>query len=94
MRRYRSTVEAEGVGWLLPAVRRRPLLGERFVRPAVAIVFLALATLLSRVGLIDLIARGYGTLTWVFIVIFVIPVLTVGIWKILQAATVLPIRDL
>lgn len=52
------------------------------VRPVVAIGFLVAATALSRIGLIGLIEKGYGTLTWAFIVVFVIPILTWGIWKI------------
>lgn len=55
------------------------------LRPAVALAFLLAGTILSRFGLIDLIARGYGTLTWVFLVVFVIPVLTLGVWKIRKA---------
>ncbi len=51
-------------------------------RPAVAIVLLASGTLLAGVGLVDLIARGYGTLTWVFLVVYVVPVLTLGVWRI------------
>ena len=35
-----------------------------------------------RIGLIDLIARGYGTLTLGFIAVYVIPVLTLGVWRI------------
>jgi uncharacterized membrane protein YkvI len=50
----------------------------------VALALLVLGTGLARFGIIDLIARGYGTLTWAFLFIFVIPVLTVGIWKIVQ----------
>ena len=33
-------------------------------------------------GIIDLIAVGYGAMTWVFIGIFVIPLLTIGAWKV------------
>jgi uncharacterized membrane protein YkvI len=51
-------------------------------RPIIAIAFLSAAALLARVGLTALIARGYGTLTWAFLIVFVVPVLTVGIWKI------------
>ena len=36
----------------------------------------------ARFGLVTLIARGYGMLTYVFIVLLVIPVLTIGVWKI------------
>ncbi len=53
-----------------------------WVRPAVAVGLLALGTVISRFGLIDLIARGYGTLTVGFIVVYVIPVLTVGVWRL------------
>jgi uncharacterized membrane protein YkvI len=47
-------------------------------RPALAAVLLAGGSGLSAFGLVDLIARGYGFMTWVFLLIFVIPVLTVG----------------
>ena len=58
----------------------------RAVRPIVALVLLACGAGLGSVGLVDLIARGYGTLTWLFIVVFVVPLLTIGIWKIRQHA--------
>lgn len=51
-------------------------------RPALALGFLVAGTLLAGVGLVDLIARGYGTLTWVFFFVYVLPVLTLGVWKI------------
>ncbi len=54
----------------------------RWVRPAVAVALLALGTFISRFGLIDLIARGYGTLTIGFIAVYVVPVLTLGVWKL------------
>ena len=55
---------------------------QAWLRPAVAVGLLALGTLISRFGLIDLIARGYGTLTIGFIIVYVIPVLTLGVWKL------------
>jgi uncharacterized membrane protein YkvI len=54
----------------------------KHLRPLTAMILLVLGTLLSGFGLIDLIAKGYGTLTWFFLAIFVIPMLTYGIWKI------------
>jgi uncharacterized membrane protein YkvI len=33
-------------------------------------------------GLIDLIAKGYGTLTWGYMLVFVFPVLTIGLYRI------------
>lgn len=55
-------------------------------RPAVAVVLLAAAAALSSAGLIGLIARGYGTLTWGFLAVYVIPVLTLGVWKLRKAS--------
>ena len=54
----------------------------RATRSATALGLLAVAALMGRVGLIDLIARGYGAMAWVFLAIFVIPVLTWGVWKV------------
>lgn len=53
-----------------------------WMRPLVAIGLLGAGTLISRFGLIDLIAVGYGTLTIGFIIVYVIPVLTLGVWKV------------
>jgi len=33
---------------------------------------------------VGLIAKGYGGLNWAYWIIFVIPVLTIGVWKILK----------
>lgn len=55
---------------------------QTWVRPAVGVGLLTGATVLSSFGLIDLIARGYGTMTVGFIVVYVVPVLTVGVWKL------------
>ena len=53
-------------------------------RPALAVGFLVVGTLLAGVGLVDLIARGYGTLTWVFLLVYVLPVLTLGVWRLIK----------
>lgn len=56
--------------------RRLPL----WLRPAVAAGFLLASVWLAiRFGIIELIARGYGTLTWVFIAVFVAPLCTIGV---------------
>ena len=34
------------------------------------------------VGLTALVARGYGVITYGFLVVFVLPVMTVGVWKL------------
>ncbi|MGD2130326.1 MAG: hypothetical protein PVJ33_02025 [Lysobacterales bacterium] len=54
----------------------------RVARPVIAVALILGALLMSRWGIISLIAVGYGTMTWVFIGIFVIPLLTLGAWKV------------
>lgn len=50
-----------------------------------AIAILALGALISQFGLTPLIARGYGTLTYGYLLVFVLPVLTWGIYLISRA---------
>jgi uncharacterized membrane protein YkvI len=53
-----------------------------FARPVIAVLLILGALLMSRLGIIDLIAVGYGAMSWVFIGIIVVPLLTIGAWKI------------
>jgi uncharacterized membrane protein YkvI len=41
----------------------------------------------SRFGLVDLIARGYRALAWLFLVVYVVPLLTVGVWQLRRRAS-------
>jgi len=53
----------------------------RWMRPAVAIAILFVAVVLAdAVGLTSLVAQGYGTITWGFLLIYVLPLLTYGLW--------------
>ncbi len=36
----------------------------------------------ARFGLVDLIARGYRALAWLFLVVYVLPLLTIGAWRL------------
>ncbi|MEM6703077.1 MAG: hypothetical protein AAF690_10245 [Acidobacteriota bacterium] len=54
----------------------------KWARPTVAVVLLAGAAALSRIGIIALIGRGYGTITWAFVLLLIVPLLTVGLWRI------------
>ena len=52
-------------------------------RLAAAVVLLVGSIFLaSRFGLVDLIAKGYRLLAWVFIVVYVAPLLTLGVWRL------------
>lgn len=57
----------------------------RALRPIIATALLLAGAGLASFGLIELIARGYGTLTWLFLAVFVVPILTWGIYRIRQA---------
>jgi len=35
--------------------------------------------------LTSLVAQGYGTITWGFLLLFVLPILTWGVWLIIRA---------
>jgi uncharacterized membrane protein YkvI len=55
---------------------------RKWIRPVSVAVCLLLGVIVSSFGLIGLIAKGYGTITWGFFVIYVIPIITWGIYKI------------
>jgi uncharacterized membrane protein YkvI len=40
--------------------------------------------LADAIGLSNLVARGYGTITWGFLLVFVLPLLTYGVWLIVS----------
>lgn len=48
----------------------------------VAIGGLLVSALFGQLGVITLIARGYGTIAWGFLLVFVLPVLFIASWKI------------
>ncbi len=57
----------------------------RYIRPVVAISFLFLAIFAAeKFGIVSLIAQGYSVLTLVFIIILILPLMTFGVWKIMQ----------
>jgi uncharacterized membrane protein YkvI len=68
----RIGVHAQETGRTLP----------RFARPLIA-GGLLLASIYgaTAIGIVDLIAYGYGFLTYVFMAVFLVPLLTLGLWK-------------
>jgi uncharacterized membrane protein YkvI len=56
----------------------------QWARPIVAIALLLAGTALSTFGLIQLVARGYGTASYGVFLIFVFPMVTLGIYKIIR----------
>jgi uncharacterized membrane protein YkvI len=63
--------------------RSRPM--PKVLRPALAVaVMIGSVFAASEIGLVDLIAKGYGYLTYAFIVLLILPVLTIGLWRLLR----------
>lgn len=57
----------------------------KIARPVVAITFLTIAIIAGQqFGIVGLIASGYGLLTLAFIAVLVVPLLTIGLWKIVK----------
>jgi uncharacterized membrane protein YkvI len=69
----------------------RGLVMPRALRPAIALAVMLLSVFAaSAVGLVGLIAKGYGLLTYAFIALLVVPVLTIGLWRIRSSTSARP----
>ena len=51
-------------------------------RAAIAVSAILVSAGLSLIGITDLIAKGYGTLAWGFLAIYVVPLMTIGVFKL------------
>lgn len=57
----------------------------RWLRPVIAAIALVISIVLAgKIGLIGLIASGYGTLTWAFLLVYLLPLFTVGLYRIFK----------
>jgi uncharacterized membrane protein YkvI len=66
--------------------KARPM--PRLLRPALAIGIMVVSVYAAAgIGLVDLIAKGYGYLTYAFIALLIVPVLTIGLWRLLRASS-------
>ncbi len=71
--RIRSTLQAKGKELM------------RWQRPLVAVIMLLIAMGISSFGLINLIAKGYGSAAWGFLIAYIIPIMTFGIYKLIKS---------
>lgn len=63
--------------------KARPM--PRELRPLLAVAIMVISVYAaSSIGLVDLIAKGYGYLTYAFIALLIVPVLTIGLWRLLR----------
>lgn len=62
--------------------RGRPL--SRPLHALVAASVLLISFVLSSFGIVELVAKGYGSLAWGFLLVYILPILTVGIYKMVN----------
>jgi uncharacterized membrane protein YkvI len=71
----------ERIATVWKARTRKPL--DSRARGAIALALLAICMLIAdRVGLVALIANGYRALAYLLIAVYVVPLLTIGIWRL------------
>lgn len=66
-------------GYLLE-INRKPL--TRAWRASIAMLAILVSAGLSLLGITQLIAHGYGTMAWLFLLVYVLPLLTIGVSKL------------
>lgn len=57
----------------------------KWIRPTIAVISVIIGICVAQFGLTGLIAKGYGTICWGFLLFYVVPMTTLGIYKISKA---------
>lgn len=68
------------------AARQRVLSERTRLLIALALMFFA-SFVAARFGLVTLIAKGYGTSAHVFLLLYVVPLFTIGMWRVMRSRT-------
>ena len=76
--------ERIAAGW---RVRRSEELSNRARFTIASVLLVGSIFIAARFGLVDLIARGYRALAWLFLLVYVVPLLTVGVWHLRHRAS-------
>src|SRR4249919_2175256 len=76
--------ERIAVAWKARRARELPKRARLVVSGALLVGSIFIA---ARFGLVDLIARGYRALAWLFLCVYVLPLLTVGLWRLRTRAS-------
>jgi uncharacterized membrane protein YkvI len=62
--------------------RGRPALTPAMRAVIGAVILAGCMFVAGRIGLVDLIASGYRFLAWLFLIVFVAPLVTIGVWRL------------
>ena len=63
----------------------------KWIKMTVTIGLLIFGALIAQFGLIGLIAKGYGTITWGFFLVYVIPIVTIGVYMVYKEGKKAPL---
>lgn len=74
--------------------RGRPALGTGARALIGAAILTGCIFVAGEIGLVDLIASGYRFLAWLFLAVFVVPLLTLGTWRLLRPSSAPPLEAL
>jgi uncharacterized membrane protein YkvI len=66
------------------AFQARGKVFPRWMRPVIAVLILLVSMGLSTFGIITLVAKGYGLMSWGIFFIYIVPLMTLGLYKILK----------
>ncbi|MBI2962854.1 MAG: hypothetical protein HYY35_03805 [Deltaproteobacteria bacterium] len=69
--------------WLM---QKRGRGAARFVHGIVSLIALVVSSMLAPLGIVPLVADGYGTLAWLFLAVYIIPLATIGLWRLATEA--------
>ncbi len=56
----------------------------KWIRPAVTIGFVVIGLLISKFGITSIILKGYGSLPYAYLITLIIPLFTIGIYKLVK----------
>lgn len=66
------------------AARGRPALGTGGRAAIATLILTGCMFVAAKIGLIDLIASGYRFLAWMFLAVYLAPLLTIGVWRLIR----------
>lgn len=72
--------------------RGRPALGTGVRAALAAVILTGCMFVAARIGLIELIASGYRFLAWMFLAVYLVPLLTIGAYRLLRTRSPSPME--
>ncbi|PMG48940.1 hypothetical protein [Shewanella sp. 10N.286.52.B9] len=85
-----GTLIETGVGLVQSVIERTPATSDEanakpWLRALIAFGTVSLAALLGTIGIVDLIGKGYSLMSYGFACVYVLPICTLGVYKVVKA---------